>query len=337
MPAGYFFLSSPAVETTVSKRDFISIDNFTPAELKDTVRLAAWLKKARKTPLEIRPLVGRSMAMIFEKPSLRTRVTFELAMVELGGHALEIQSTGVKLGERESVPDVGRNLERWVDLVTARVYRNDTVRMLSESMSVPVINALCNVEHPCQAVADLLTVEELSRKKFPRVSLAYVGDGNNVCHSLMLICCALGVDLRVSTPQGYEPDEKFVIRSEELARDSGARLRLFNDPVKAVKGAGFVYTDVWASMGQENESEARRAVFIDHQVNSRLLAHASGDCYVLHCLPAHRGEEITDEVIDGPRARVFDQAENRLHAQKAVILKLLAPDIAEQLISMEIV
>ncbi|MFC1544843.1 ornithine carbamoyltransferase [Gemmatimonadota bacterium] len=324
------------METKVKKRDFISIDNFSPAELRDTVRLAAWLKKARKTPLEIRPLVGRSMAMIFEKPSLRTRVTFELAMVELGGHALEIQSAGVKLGERESVPDVGHNLERWVDLVTARVYSNDTVRMLSESMQVPVINALCDTEHPCQAVADILTVEELSRDKFPKVSLAYVGDGNNVCHSLMLICGALGVDFRVSTPKGYEPDQKFISRADELAKGSGGSFSLHNDPVEAVKNAGFVYTDVWASMGQEEESEVRREVFIGHQVNTDLLSHAAGDCYVLHCLPAHRGEEITDEVIDGTQARVFDQAENRLHAQKAVILKLLAPNIAEQLTSMEI-
>ena len=319
----------------MKKRDFISIDNFSPDELRDTVRLAAWLKKARKTPLEIRPLVGRSMAMIFEKPSLRTRVTFELAMVELGGHALEIQATGVKLGERESVPDVGHNLERWVDLVTARVFRNETVRQLSESMRVPVINALCDEEHPCQAVADILTVEEHSRGRFPNVSLAYVGDGNNVCNSLMLICGALGVDFRVSTPRGYEPGGNFISRAQKLAKDSGGKLSLFNDPAQAVKDAGFVYTDVWASMGQEDESEARREVFLGHQINNSLLAHAAADCTVLHCLPAHRGEEITDEVIDGPRAKVFDQAENRLHAQKAVILKLLAPEIAEQLTRME--
>jgi ornithine carbamoyltransferase len=312
------------------KRDFISIDNFSPAELRETVRLAARLKKTRKTPLEIRPLVGRSMAMIFEKPSLRTRVTFELAIVELGGHALEINASSVKLGERESVPDVGHNLERWVDVVTARVFRNETVRMLSSSMQVPVINALCDVEHPCQAVADILTVRELSPGKFPNVSLAYVGDGNNVCHSLMLICGALGIDFRVSTPEGYEPDQQFIERANLLTSESGGSFSLFNDPVKAVDGAGFVYTDVWASMGQEEETEQRHEIFMSHQVNSELLSHAADDCYVLHCLPAHRGEEITDEVIDGPRARVFDQAENRLHAQKAVILKLLAPEVAAE-------
>ncbi len=318
------------------KKDFISIDNFSPAELRETLRLAAKLKKTRKTTLAIRPLVGRSMAMIFEKPSLRTRVTFELAIVELGGHALEINASSVKLGERESVPDVGHNLERWVDLVTARVFRNETVRMLSGSMKVPVINALCDVEHPCQAVADILTVQELSRGVFPKVSMTYVGDGNNVCHSLMLICAALGVDFRVSTPEGYEPDKHFITRANELASGSGGSFSLFNDPAKAVAGAGFVYTDVWASMGQEEESEQRRKVFLSHQVNSKLLSHAADDCYVLHCLPAHRGEEITGEVIDGPRARVFDQAENRLHAQKAVILKLLAPDLAAEFAAGEI-
>jgi ornithine carbamoyltransferase len=319
------------------KRDFISIDNFSPAELRETVRLAARLKKTRKTPLEIRPLVGRSMAMIFEKPSLRTRVTFELAIVELGGHALEINASSVKLGERESVPDVGHNLERWVDVVTARVFRNETVQLLSNSMQVPVINALCDVEHPCQAVADILTVKELSPGKFPNVSLTYVGDGNNVCHSLMLICGALGVDLRVSTPEGYEPEKHFIERALVLAGESGGSFSLYNDPVKAVEGTGFVYTDVWASMGQEEETEKRHEIFMSHQVNSELLSHAAEDCYVLHCLPAHRGEEITDEVIDGPRARVFDQAENRLHAQKAVILKLLAPDIAAEFAAGEIV
>ncbi|MBW7996862.1 MAG: ornithine carbamoyltransferase [Candidatus Glassbacteria bacterium] len=318
------------------KRDFVSIGDFSPTELRETIRLAAWLKKVRKTPQEIRPLVGRSMAMIFEKPSLRTRVTFELAMVELGGHALELQASGVKLGERESVPDVGHNLERWVDIVTARVFRNETVRMLAESMQVPVINALCDEEHPCQAVADILTVEELSRGKFPGVSLAYVGDGNNVCHSLMLIAAALGLDMRVSTPEGYEPDERFIKRAGELADQSGGAFSLHRDPSEAVAGAEFVYTDVWASMGQEEESAARREVFISHQVNAELLSNAADTCYVLHCLPAHRGEEITDEVIDGPRARVFDQAENRLHAQKAVILRLLAPDIAGKLTGMEI-
>jgi len=271
------------------------------------------------------------MAMIFEKPSLRTRVTFEVAMVELGGHALELQSQGIQLGERESVPDVAHNLERWVDIVIARVYRNETVRILADNMRVPVINALCDLEHPCQAVADLLTVAEISGKKFPRVKMAYVGDGNNVCHSLMLICAALGVDLCVSSPEGYEPREQFTVRTRELAALSGASYTFTRDPEKAVRGADFIYTDVWASMGQEAEAETRRRQFQAYQINSRLVRGAAEDFSVLHCLPAHRGDEITDEIMDGPHARVFDQAENRLHAQKAIILKLLAPDMADRL------
>ncbi|MFH1070833.1 MAG: ornithine carbamoyltransferase [Candidatus Glassbacteria bacterium] len=319
------------------KRDFISVADFSPEELKQMLDLAVHLKKIRKTAKDVRPLVGRSMAMIFEKPSLRTRVTFELAMVELGGHALELQSLGIQLGERESVPDVARNLERWVDVVAARVYRNETVRALAKNMEVPVINALCDVEHPCQAVADLLTIRELSPRKFPRVELAYVGDGNNVCHSLMLICASLGVKLAVGTPAGYEPKEKFVRQARKLNRASGAKFSLFNDPVEAVKGADFVYTDVWASMGQEEESEERKRIFRDYQVNGALLAHAAPDHCVLHCLPAHRGEEITDEVMDGPHSRVFIQAENRLHAQKAIILKLLARENARNLTRTEMV
>ena len=311
------------------KRDFISIDNFTAGELNQTVRLAAQLKKVRKTPHDLRPLVGRSMAMIFEKPSLRTRVTFELAMVELGGHALNLQSVGVQLGERESVPDMARNLERWVDLVIARVFKNETIRTLAGNMSVPVINALCDIEHPCQAVADMLTVAELSGDRFPKVKLAYIGDDNNVCHSLMLICSALGLDMAVGVPEGYEPLPEFVERAGELVKAGKGSVTVTHDPVKAVEGADFVYTDVWASMGQESESLKRRRDFQAYQVNAELVSHASSDYYLLHCLPAHRGEEITDEVIDGPHSKVFDQAENRLHAQKAIILKLLAPEIAE--------
>jgi len=317
------------------KRDFISVDSFSPGELNQTVSLAAQLKQVRKSSHDLRPLVGRSMAMIFEKPSLRTRVTFELAMVELGGHALELQSAGIQLGERESVPDVAHNLERWVDIVIARVFKNETVRMLAENMRIPVINALCDMEHPCQAVADILTVAELSGDRFPDVKLAYVGDGNNVCHSLMMICAALGVEMTVGAPEGYQPLPEFVRRALELGKAVNGSVTITQDPVEAVKGADFVYTDVWASMGQEEESEKRQRDFQAYQVNAGLVSHASPDYYLLHCLPAHRGEEITDEIIDGPHSKVFDQAENRLHAQKAIILKLLAPEIAESQIGTE--
>ena len=313
------------------KRDFLSIDDFSPRELEETIALASWLKRVRKTPLTLCACKGSSMAMIFEKPSLRTRVTFELAMVELGGHAFELSAIGVRLGQRESIPDVARNLERWVDILVARVFENKTVRELAANMRVPVINALCDREHPCQAVADLLTIAELSVERFPKVKLAFIGDGNNVCHSLILISAALGLEMRVATPKGYEPLPEYVARSKALCAASGGSLILTNDPEAAVSQAQFIYTDVWASMGQEEESEKRKGLFQDFQLNSALLRCAAPDHYVLHCLPAHRGEEITDEVIDGPHSRVFDQAENRLHAQKAIILKLLAPDIAERL------
>ncbi|HUU26568.1 MAG TPA: ornithine carbamoyltransferase [archaeon] len=314
------------------KRDFLSINDFSPVELKKTIRLAAWLKRVRKTPLSLHLSEGSSMAMIFEKPSLRTRVTFELAMVELGGHAFELQAAGVRLGERESVPDVAHNLERWVDILVVRVFENETIRVLADNMKIPVINALCNREHPCQAVADLLTVAELSKDAFPRVKLAYVGDGNNVCHSLILISSALGIKISVATPEGYEPQPEYVGRAAELCVSSGGSLELGHDPEAAVEGADFIYTDVWASMGQEDEMAQRREVFNAFQVNEKLVRRAAKNYYLLHCLPAHRGEEITDEIIDGPHSKVFDQAENRLHAQKAIILKLLTPEIAENLI-----
>jgi len=310
------------------KKDFISIDDFTPARLKTTLRLAARLKKVRRSEADIRPLAGRTMAMIFEKPSLRTRVTFELAMVELGGHALETQPAGVRLGRRESIADVARNLERWVDLVAARVYRNDVIRELASSASLPVINALCDLEHPCQAVSDLMTIKELSAERFPRVKLAYVGDGNNVCNSLLLAAAMTGLELSVASPEGYEPAQQYLQRSQELCSVSGGRISLTDDPHQAVSGADFVYTDVWASMGQEDERRERMQVFQPFQVNSALVSAAAKEFYLLHCLPAHRGEEVTGELLDGPHSRVFDQAENRLHAQKAIILTLLAPEVA---------
>ena len=314
------------------KKDFISVDDFTPEQLKKTLELAAFLKKVRKSDSDVRPLTGRTMAMIFEKPSLRTRVTFELAITELGGFALEGQPVGVRLGKRESVPDLARNLERWVDLAVARVFENETVRALAANMRLPVINALCDLEHPCQAVADLMTVMELAAEKFPRVKLTYVGDGNNVCHSLMLAASMTGIEMAVASPAGYCPEKRFLKRANEHCSSSGGKISLYEDPRRAVAGADFVYTDVWASMGQEEESLERRKIFQPYQVNSELVGAAADDFYLLHCLPAHRGEEVGGEVIDSPHSRVFDQAENRLHAQKAIILTLLAPEAANRIL-----
>ena len=313
------------------KKDFLSIDDFTPDQLKTTLTLAARMKEIRKSESDVRPLADRTMAMIFEKPSLRTRVTFELAMVELGGHALESQPPGVRLGRRESVADLARNLERWVDIVVARVCENEMIRELASSMHLPVINALCNLEHPCQAMADMMTVIELAGERFPQVRLAYVGDGNNVCHSLMLAASVMGLEMAVAAPEGYQPRAEYLRRSQEHCSASGGRITVTDDPHEAVAGADFIYTDVWASMGQEEEHQERVKVFKTYQANSELASGAADGFYLLHCLPAHRGEEVSDELIDGPHSRVFDQAENRLHAQKAIILTLLAPEAAAEI------
>jgi ornithine carbamoyltransferase len=256
--------------------------------------------------------------MLFEKPSLRTRVTFEVGMSQLGGHALYLGSQEVGLGKREAVADVARNLTRWVDAVMARVFRHESLIELAKHASIPVINALSDFEHPCQALGDFMTLHEY-KQRLARLTLAWVGDGNNVAHSLLRGAARLGVRMRVATPPGYEPHPAVVA----AARRDGGSIELTHDPGEAVAGADAVYTDVWTSMGQEAEAEARQKVFRSYQVNARLMKRAGPRALFMHCLPAHRGQEVTDEVIDGPRSIVFDQAENRLHIQKAILLALL--------------
>jgi ornithine carbamoyltransferase len=258
--------------------------------------------------------------MYFEKPSLRTHVTFEAGMTQLGGHALMLWPEQIGMGTRETPADVARNLSRWVDCLVARTYSHALVEDLARIASIPVINGLTDFLHPCQAMADLVTVSE--RMELAKAKLAYVGDGNNVANSLLLACAALGVELRLATPESHRPATRARRQAEGLAAQSGARLVWSESPVEAVAGADFVYTDVWTSMGQEDEEEQRTALFEPYQVNARLLRHAP-EAFVMHCLPAHRGQEITDEVLDGPRSIVFDQAENRLHAQKAVLERVL--------------
>ncbi len=268
------------------------------------------------------PLRGKTLALVFEKPSLRTRVAFEAGMTQLGGHGSYLSANDIDMGGRESVPDVARNLSRWVQVIAARVFRHATVEELARHSSVPVINALCDREHPCQALADMLTLKE----RFGRLHglrLAYVGDGNNVCHSLMLLGATLGVHVGVACPPDYRPDPEIVQQSERLAAESDATITISSAPGEIVAGADAVYTDVWASMGQEHEAARRRPVFQPYQVNAELIEQAQTGALVMHCLPAHRGEEITADVIDGPNSVVFDQAENRLHVQKALILTLL--------------
>ncbi len=268
------------------------------------------------------PLRGKTLALVFEKPSLRTRVAFEAGMTQLGGHGSYLSANDIDMGGRESVPDVAHNLSRWVQVIAARVFRHTTVAELARHASVPVINALCDREHPCQALADMLTL----RERFGRLQglrLAYLGDGNNVCHSLLLLGATLGVNVSVACPPDYRPDAEIVAQAERLAAESDATIAISSAPAEAVGGADAVYTDVWASMGQEHEAARRRPVFQPYQLNAALMAEARAGALAMHCLPAHRGEEITAEVIDGPSSVVFDQAENRLHVQKALILTLL--------------
>ncbi|MGH9711726.1 MAG: ornithine carbamoyltransferase [Candidatus Acidiferrales bacterium] len=267
-------------------------------------------------------LAGRFLAMIFEKPSLRTRVTFEVGIASLGGTSVFLDHTANRLGERESIPDVAKNLERMVHGIIARVFSQQSLDELAAHGRIPVINALSDRFHPCQALADFFTLEErfggLRGLKF-----AYVGDGNNVCHSLLTIGARVGAHLRVATPAGFEPDATVVAEAKRVARETRGKIEILRSPEEAVAGAQAIYTDVWASMGQEAEAVSRQAAFTGYQVNDELFSQAAGDAVFLHCLPAHRGSEVTDAVMDSERAIVFDQAENRLHVQKAILLTLL--------------
>jgi ornithine carbamoyltransferase len=287
-------------------------------ELAALLDLAAEVKHAPRRYAHA--LAGKSIALLFEKPSLRTRLTFELAMKQLGGDS--VASDG-PIGAREPLEDVARNLDRWVEAIVARTFSQATVEALARWSSVPVINALSDAFHPCQALADVLTLKE-HFGDLAGLKLAFVGDGNNVAHSLMLNAARLGVDFAIATPHGYEPDPEIVAQADSLAAASGASLLLADDPAEAVSGAHAVYTDVWASMGQEKEAARRRKAFQRYQVNTALFAGARPDAVFMHCLPAHRGEEVTEAVIEHQRSLVFDQAENRLHTQKALLLMLLS-------------
>jgi ornithine carbamoyltransferase len=298
------------------------VDDLTPEEFWGLIDFARHLK-ARSAAGDRPPvLAGKTLAMVFEKPSLRTRLSFEVGMFQLGGMAVYLGPQDIQLGVRESIPDAARNLERMADGIMARTFSHATVTSLAEHAGCPVVNGLSDLEHPCQALGDLLTIAE----RFPRLSevkIAWVGDGNNVCHSLMLGAAKLGLSMSIATPPGYAPAEAIVARARAIASVTGATLILGSDPGDAVAGADVVYTDVWASMGQEAQREERARIFRPYQVNTALLARAKPSAVVMHCLPAHRGEEITDEVLDGPQAIVYDQAENRLHAQKGLLAMIL--------------
>jgi ornithine carbamoyltransferase len=305
---------------SVTGRDLISIQDFSPDELACALELAAAMK-AR--PADFRGILsGKQIVMFFEKPSLRTRLTFEAGINSLGGTSFFVDQTQSRLGAREPLCDVAHNLERWIDGIVLRTFSHQTVSTMAQHACIPVINALSELEHPCQAMADMLTLQE-QFGDLRGVHLAYVGDGNNVAHSLMLAAASLGASISVGTPKGFEPDTGVTQVARLLANVSGASVRLTNDPVEAVTGADAVYTDVWASMGQENEAADRGKIFAPFQVNQELFSCAAKHAVFMHCLPAHRGDEVAASVIDSPRSVVFDQAENRLHIQKSILVLLL--------------
>lgn len=302
------------------KRDFLAETDFSKKEIIETFKLARKLKKKVKKGEKHHLLRGKVLGMIFQKPSNRTRVSFEVGMYQLGGHAIYLGPAEIGLGTRESVADVARVLSRFTDGIMARVFGHDLVEGLAQWAPVPVINGLSDLLHPCQILGDLLTVIE-HKGTYEGVRITYVGDGNNIVNSFINVAGILPLDLRVACPKGYEPNAEILAAARAKAV---SKIEVMRDPIEAVNGADVIYTDTWASMGQEAEAEARRKVFKRYQVNSKLLEHAARDYIFMHCLPAHRGEEVTDEVMDGPHSVVFDEAENRLHIQKAIMVKLMA-------------
>jgi len=313
---------------SLAGRSYLSVTDLTVAEIDEIWRIAADQKAALRAAEGPRQQLlaiarGRCLAILFDKPSLRTRIGFEVAMAHLGGYAVYLAPADVKIGQREAVGDVARVLGRTVDAVAARLSSHEHIAELAAHAGVSVVNAMSNLEHPCQALADLLTVRD-HKGKLSGVELAWIGDGYNVCHSLLLICGLFGVNLRVATPATYEPHGDIVQKAQSFCAQSGGRIALTNDPRAAARGADVIYTDVWVSAGQEDTTIRRRVDFRDFQVNEDLMRLAKPDAILLHCLPAHRGEEITDEVMDSPRCAAFDQAENRLHTQRALLTLMLA-------------
>jgi len=311
---------APSTQKRV-KKDLKSINDITKDDVFEIFDIAHELKKLLKKGVYEHHLQNKVLAMIFEKPSLRTRFTFEVGMYQLGGYAVYLAPNDIGLGKRETLYDTAKNLERWADMIMIRTFDQKKVDDIARYASVPVINGLSDEEHPCQALTDLFTLEE----KFGNVqglNMTFIGDGNNVCHSLMLLCAKLGVNLTIGVPKGYEPKEQFIKGAQKLCKANNCTLKIVNDPFEAVKEAYVIYTDVWASMGQENEAEERKKIFTPFQVNKKLVDSAPENVLIMHDLPAHRGEEITNEIMDASYSIVFDQAENRLHTQKGIMVFL---------------
>lgn len=304
---------------------FVALSDLTPSDFSRLIKLAAALKKNTRTNRSI--LSNQVLGMIFQKPSLRTRVSFDVAMLQLGGHALYLSPQEIGLGQRESVADIARVLSRYVNCIMARVFEHAHIVELADYSNVPIINGLSDLEHPCQALADLFTVNE-HRGKLKGLKLAFLGDANNVARSLMFGCALSGMHFACASPNGYAMDDASLHRAEQIAALTGGSVDMTEDSARAARDADVLYTDVWASMGQESEQALRAAIFPPYQLNALRLGEAKPGALVMHCLPAHRGMEITDELMDGPNSVVFDQAENRMHAQKAVLVEVMEPRTA---------
>ncbi len=302
------------------KKDFVSIKDLTTQDIEGIFDLADKLKKD-KTKFS-RVLAGKTLVLLFQKPSNRTRVSFEVGMYQLGGNSIYLGPNEINLGVRESIQDVSKTLSRFVDAIVLRTFEHKDILELAKYSDKPVINGLSDFSHPCQALADIYTIRE-KLKNIKGITLAYVGDGNNVCNSLLYASAKCGLNMNVGAPKGYEPDKSVLKEAKGFAKSKGASIDLFNNPTEAIKGADVIYTDVWVSMGQEKEAQERKKIFREFQVNKNLVKFAKKNALIMHCLPAHRGEEITDEVIDSKNSIVFDQAENRMHIQKAILIRLL--------------
>ncbi|MCF7885657.1 MAG: ornithine carbamoyltransferase [Candidatus Marinimicrobia bacterium] len=301
------------------KRDFIHITDFTGEEIHQTLNLAAKVKRSIKNGERFLPLRYKTMAMIFAKPSTRTRVSFETGMEQLGGHAIFLGPNDIGIGKREAIKDIARVISRYDDIIMARLFDHEHIKELAEYSSVPVINGLTDFNHPCQIMADIMTIQE-HRGDLNDLKVAFIGDGNNVAHSWINLAARLSMHFAIATPEGFEPDTEVV----KKAREEGlSKIDVVRDPEEAVEDADIIYTDVWASMGEEDQAAEKKKKFQNYQISKELLKRAKDNYYVMHCLPAHRGEEITDKVMESKRSIVFDEAENRMHAQKAIILKLM--------------
>ncbi|MBB5325572.1 ornithine carbamoyltransferase [Anoxybacillus tepidamans] len=304
-------------------KDLLTLIDFSSEQIHDLLALAVELKQKQQAGEMYTPLAGKTLAMIFEKPSTRTRVSFEVGMTQLGGHALYLNSNDLQIGRGETIADTARVLSQYVDAIMIRTFAHSKIEELAHYATIPVINGLTDDDHPCQALADLLTIYEV-KKKLKGIKLVYVGDGNNVAHALMIAAAKVGMDCTVACPVGYEPKEQYVNEALKVAEQTGATITVTHSPEEAVQDADVIYTDVWTSMGQEQESKQRLAVFQPFQVNGQLAQYAKEDYMFLHCLPAHRGEEVTADVIDSDHSYVFQQAGNRLHVQKAILVSLLS-------------